>query len=215
MFYQHNHRIGLFTRETALKVSAAPGVTQWPPLPLLLSDILFFSLIRSICILSKRSRQCFFLLFCFPFQIEFTGPGIMTVVPFPVPHKTDRQPAFRILRALPCVMDSHPFFQIIHGKSRIECAVLAAHHVSKIFLFHLFLLAAGSKRAPNCLHLGVWSPHGHACRRPRFQTAVLLPLYCIQTIKRKCSCIDMTAWHFFFISTFFHVIRITDYSLPW
>ena len=84
---------------------------------------------------------------------------------------------------LPRVMDSHPFFRIIHGKSRIECAVLAAHHVSKIFLFHLFLLAAGGKRAPNCLHLGVWSPHGHACLRPRLQTAVLLPLYCIQTIK--------------------------------
>lgn len=107
----------------------------------------------------------------------------MTVVPFPVPHKADRQPAFRILRALPRVMDSYPFFWIIYGKSRVECAVLAAHHVSKIFLFHLFLLAADGKRAQDCLHLGVWSPHGHACRRPRFQTAVLLPLYCIQTIK--------------------------------
>ena len=107
----------------------------------------------------------------------------MAIVPFPIPHKADRPPAFRILRALPRVVDSHPFFRIIHGKSRIECAVLAAHHVSKIFLFHLFLLAAGGKRAPDCLHLGVRSLHGHACRRPRLQTAVLLPLYCIQTIK--------------------------------
>lgn len=130
----------------------------------------------------------------------------MTVVPFPVPHKTDRQPAFRILRALPRVMDSHSFFQIIHGKSRIECAVLAAYHVSKIFLFHLFLLAADGKRAQNCLHLGVWSPHGHACHCPRLQTAVLLPLYCIQTIKEMPAALTAAQKAFSFISTFFHVI---------
>ena len=126
----------------------------------------------------------------------------MTVVPFPVPHKADRQPAFCILRALPRVVDSHPFFRIIYGKSRVECAVLAAHHVSKIFLFHLFLLAAGGKRAPNCLHLGVWSPHGHACRRPRFQTAVLLPLYCIQTIKEMPAALTAAQKAFFF---YFHI----------
>ena len=126
----------------------------------------------------------------------------MTVVPFPVPHKTDRQPAFRILRALPRVMDSYPFFRIIYGKSRVECAVLAAHHVSKIFLFHLFLLAADGKRAQDCLHLGVWSPHGHACRRPRFQTAVLLPLYCIQTIKEMPAALIAAQKAFFF---YFHI----------
>ena len=137
----------------------------------------------------------------------------MTVVPFPVPHKADRQPAFCILRALPRVMDSYPFFRIIYGKSRVECAVLAAHHVSKIFLFHLFLLAAGSKRAPDCLHLSVWSPHGHTCRRPRLQTAVLLPLYCIQTIKEMPAALIAAQKAFFFYFHIFHVIRITDSSL--
>ena len=126
----------------------------------------------------------------------------MTVVPFPVPHKADRQPAFCILRALPLVMDSYPFFWIIYGKSRVECAVLAAHHVSKIFLFHLFLLAADGKRAQDCLHLGVWSPHGHTCRRPRLQTAVLLPLYCIQTIKEMPAALIAAQKAFFF---YFHI----------
>ena len=126
----------------------------------------------------------------------------MTVVPFPVPHKADRQPAFCILRALPRVMDSYPFFWIIYGKSRVECAVLAAHHVSKIFLFHLFLLAADGKRAQDCLHLGVWSPHGHTCRRPRLQTAVLLPLYCIQTIKEMPAALIAAQKAFFF---YFHI----------
>lgn len=126
----------------------------------------------------------------------------MTVVPFPVPHKMDRQPAFCILRALPRVMDSYPFFRIIYGKSRVECAVLAAHHVSKILLFHLFLLAAGSKRAQDCLHLGVWSPHGHACRCPRLQTAVLLPLYCIQTIKEMPAALTAAQKAFLF---YFHI----------
>lgn len=126
----------------------------------------------------------------------------MTVVPFPVPHKTDRQPAFRILRTLPRVMDSYPFFRIIYGKSRVECAVLAAHHVSKIFLFHLFLLAADGKRAQDCLHLGVWSPHGHTCRCPRLQTAVLLPLYCIQTIKEMPAALIAAQKAFFF---YFHI----------
>lgn len=96
-----------------------------------------------------------------------------------------------------------PVFRIIHGKSRIECAVLAAHHVSKIFLFHLFLLAADGKRAQDCLHLGVWSPHGHACLRPRLQTAVLLPLYCIQTIKEMPAALTAAQKAFSFISTFF------------
>ena len=126
----------------------------------------------------------------------------MTVVPFPVPHKADRQPAFNILRALPRVMDSYPFFWIIYGKSRVECAVLAAHHVSKIFLFHLFLLAADGKRAQDCLHLGVWSPHGHACHCPRLQTAVLLPLYCIQTIKEMPAALTAAQKAFLF---YFHI----------
>ena len=126
----------------------------------------------------------------------------MTVVPFPVPHKADRQPAFCILRALPRVMDSYPFFWIIYGKSRVECAVLAAHHVSKIFLFHLFLLAADGKRAQDCLHLGVWSPHGHACHCPRLQTAVLLPLYCIQTIKEMPAALTAAQKAFLF---YFHI----------
>jgi hypothetical protein len=79
---------------------------------------------------------------------------------------------------------------------------LAAHHVSKIFLFHLFLLAADGKRAQDCLHLGVWSPHGHACHCPRLQTAVLLPLYCIQTIKEMPAALTAAQKAFLF---YFHI----------
>lgn len=129
----------------------------------------------------------------------------MTVVPFPVPHKADRQPAFCILRALPRVMDSYPFFWIIYGKSRVECAVLAAHHVSKIFLFHLFLLAADGKRAQDCLHLGVWSPHGHACHCPRLQTAVLLPPLLYTNNKRNASCIDSSSESISFLFPHFFI----------